>query len=236
LFANYSRSYQAPDIDRFFSTTYPPPTFTPVTSFNGFIDPAKATNYNLGFNYISTRNKFKITAYYIDLKDEIYYYNHNGIRKNTNIDKSHKLGFDLYDKFVVNEKFNMILNYNYIQAIIDDEEESGDDYSDNKLPGVSDHNIKATINYMPNRYATISLTQVYRSEAYAANDFSNDFDQKQDAYRSTDISATYAKDNWEVFGKINNLFNQKNGLWIRDDVVYPVNFTTTALVGLKLKY
>jgi iron complex outermembrane receptor protein len=236
LFANYSKGYQAPDIDRFFSTIYPPPTYAPVISFNGFIDPAKSDNYNVGFNYITKQNKLKVTAYYIDLKDEIYYYNNNGVRKNTNIDKSHKLGLDLYDKYIINNEFNVVLNYNYVQAIIDDEKEGGDDYSGNTLPGVSDHNIKATLSYMPNQYATISLTQVYRTEAYAAEDFNNDFDQKQDAYNSTDISATYAKDNWEVFGKINNLFNQKNGLWIKDDVVYPVNFTTTALVGLKLKY
>jgi iron complex outermembrane receptor protein len=53
---------------------------------------------------------------------------------------------------------------------------------------------------------------------------------------TTDISATYAKKTWEVFAKINNLFNQKNGLWIKDDAIYPVNFTTTAIAGFKLKY
>ena len=47
---------------------------------------------------------------------------------------------------------------------------------------------------------------------------------------------TYAKKNWEIFAKINNLFNQNNGLWIRDDAIYPVNFTTTAIAGFKLKY
>jgi len=231
LFVNYSKSYQSPDIDRFFITPWGLPT-----QFNGFINPAKVNNYTVGYNYITKQNKLKASLYYADLKDEIYYYNNNGVRKNTNIDKSHKYGFDLYDKYIINKEFNIMLNYNYVQAIIDDEKENGDDYSGNKLPGVSDHNAKATLSYLPTQYATISLTQVYRSETYAAQDFDNDFDQKQDAYNSTDISATYAKDNWEIFGKINNLFNQKNGLWIKDDAIYPVNFTTTAYVGLKLKY
>ena len=231
LFVNYSKSYQAPDIDRFFSTPWGQPTV-----FNGFIDPSKANNYNIGYNYITKQNKLKVSAYYIDLKDEIYYYNHNGVSKNTNIDKSHKYGLDLYDKYIINQQFNVMLNYNYVQAIIDDEEENGDDYSGNKLPGVSDHNIKATLSYLPTPHATISLTQVWRSEAYAANDFNNDFDQKQDAYNSTDISATYATKGWEIFAKVNNLFNQKNGLWISDDKIYPVNFTTTAMAGFKLKY
>ena len=236
LFINYSKGYQSPDIDRFFSTTYPPPTFAPVVSFNGFIDPMKTNNYTLGYSYITKQNKLKLSLYYINLKNEIYYYDNGVVSKNTNIDKSHKYGLDLYDKYIINKEFNVMLNYNYVQAIIDDEKENGDDYDGNKLPGVSDHNVKATISYLPTSHATISLTQIWRSEAYAANDFNNDFDQKQDAYNSTDISATYAKNNWEIFGKINNLFNQKNGLWIKDDTIYPVNFTTTAYVGLKLKY
>ncbi len=53
---------------------------------------------------------------------------------------------------------------------------------------------------------------------------------------TTDISITYAKKSWEVFAKINNIFNQSNGLWIKDDNIYPINFTTTAIAGFTLKY
>jgi iron complex outermembrane receptor protein len=172
--------------------------------------------------------------YFIDLEDEIYY---NALSfKNTNLDKSYKYGIDLYDKYIINPEFNIAINYNYVQAIIDKEKEGTADYSGNKLPGVSNHNIKATLGYTPNKFATLVLTQIYRSEAYAAEDFNNNFSQKQDAYMSTDISATYAKKSWEVFAKINNLFNQSNGLWIKDDAIYPVNFATTAIAGFKLKY
>ncbi|MDA3907875.1 MAG: TonB-dependent receptor [Sulfurimonas sp.] len=229
IFTNYSHSFQAPDIDRFFSSGV----------FNGFIDPAKVDTFSLGYNNISKNNKFKISAYYATLKNEIYYYKDPaGISsaKNTNIDKSYKYGIDLYDKYIISPEFSLALNYNYVQAIIDKEKEGSDDYSGNKLPGVSDHNAKATLGYTPNKFSTIALTQIYRSEAYAANDFNNNLSQKQGAYMTTDISATYAKKTWEVFAKINNLFNQKNGLWIKDDAIYPVNFTTTAIAGFKLKY
>jgi iron complex outermembrane receptor protein len=226
LFANYSHSYETASLDRLFSF------FT--NTYTGYVKPAKANNYNIGYNNIYSNNKLKISLYYIDLKDEIYYDSFG--YKNRNLDKSHKYGLDFYDKYLINNQINIALNYNYVQAIIDKEKEGTDDYAGNKLPGVSDHNVKATLNYLPNQYATLSLTQVWRSEAYAANDFNNNFTQKQDAYNSTDIAATYAKDNWEVFAKINNLFNQKNGLWIKDDAIYPVNFTTTAMAGFKLKY
>ena len=233
LFVNYSHSYQAPDIDRFFTASAP----TWVTTFNGFLNPMQANNYTLGYNNIQSNNKLKIALFYIDLTDEIYLDKTSGGYNNTNIDKSHKYGLDLYDNYIINQMFNVAFSYNYVQAIIDKEKaDNGDSYNGKKLPGVSDHNIKATLNYLPNGHTTLSLTQVWRSEAYAAEDFGNNFSQKQDAYNSTDISATYAKDNWELFAKINNLFNQKNGLWIKDDAIYPVNFTTTAYAGLKLKF
>ncbi|UCN00440.1 TonB-dependent receptor [Sulfurimonas sp. SWIR-19] len=229
LFFNYAKGYQAPNIDRFFNYG---------GTFNQFIKPSKSNSYTLGYNKITTTNKLKLSIYYIGMNDEIYYYADPTYvnSKNTNIDKSHKYGFDLYDKYLLSKKFNVIFNYNYVKAIIDDEIENGEDYSGNELPGVSNHNIKATLNYLPNEHTTIALTEVYRSSAYAANDFNNNFAQKQEAYTSTDLSCTYAKKDYEIFVKINNLFNQKNGLWIRDDAIYPVNFTTTAIFGFNLKY
>ena len=237
IFVNYTHAYQAPIIDNFFKTDY---SNWPIISkqFNSFIDPMKSDSFTLGYNNINSRNKLKLSIYYIDLKDEIYYYKDPaGINsKNTNIDRSHKYGLDVYDKFLISQHFNLTVNYNYVQAIIDEEKQNGDDYSGNSLPGVSEHNMKLTFSYLPSKHSNISITEVYRSEAYAANDFNNNFSQKQDAYNATDISATYAKDNWEIFAKINNLFDQSNGLWIQDDSIYPVNFARTAIAGFKLKY
>ncbi len=235
VFLNCTHSFLSPDIDRFFDYG---------GTFNDFISPAKVDTYSIGYNNITKSNKFKISLYYADLKDEIYYYKDTinfwpapSLSVNTNIDKSYKYGIDLYDKFIFSPEFSLALNYNFVQAIIDKEKgRNGEDYSGKHLPGVSDHNAKATLGYTPNKATTIYLTQIYRSEAYAVDDFNNNFSQKQDAFMSTDISITYAKESWEVFAKINNLFNQKNGLWVKDDAIYPVNFTTTALAGFKLKY
>ncbi|OHE19331.1 MAG: TonB-dependent receptor, partial [Sulfurimonas sp. RIFOXYD2_FULL_37_8] len=233
VFLNYAHAYQAPDIDRFFNKDW-----LGNVSFNGFIDPMKTDSFTLGYNNITSKNKFKISLFYIDLEDEIYYYADPSYisSKNTNIDKSHKYGFDVYDKFIISEIFNLALNYNYVKAKIDEEMQNGENYAGKNLPGVSNHNAKATLSYLPTSNIAFALTQSYRSKAYAANDFENNFAQKQDAYTSTDISATYTKDTLELFAKINNLFNQKNGLWVEDNAIYPVDFTTTAMAGLKLKF
>jgi len=232
MFFNYAHAYESPDIDRFFDKD-----FLGVVSFNGFINPAKSDSFTLGYNNITNTNKLKLSAYYIKLKDEIYYYSDPAFiaSKNTNIDKSHKWGFDIYDKFSFG-KFNAMLNYNFVVAKIDDEVENGEKFSSKTLPGVSKHNIKATLEYEVLADTHLSFTQIYRSKAYAFNDFSNSFAQKQKRYTSSNVALRYLKDNYEVFAKVDNIFGKKNGLWTQDDAIYPTNYTTTALAGVKVRF
>lgn len=232
LFVNYAHSYQSPDIDRFFNRDW-----SGTVTFNGFIKPAKADSITLGYNAITNTNKLKVSLFYIDMSDEIYYYADPSFisSKNTNIDKSYKYGVDIYDKYLISNDLSFMLNYNFVEAKIDKEAQNGEDFSGNDLPGVSNHNIKATLSYNLNPNTAMAFTQVYRSKAYALDDFGNSFSQKQSDFRSTDVSLTYAKSNYEFFAKINNLFNQKNALWVSDDALYPINYTTTAIAGLKIK-
>ncbi len=233
IFINYTHAYQTPNIDDFFG-------FNNITYQQFFIGsslkPMMTDNYTLGFNNFQQNNIFKISTYYISLHNELFYYNSITYGKNTNIDKSHKYGVDFYDKYIINNHFNIILVYNYTQAIIDKQKLSSANYANKHLPEVSNNSIKVTLSYVPNPHATFRVTQIHRSATYASDDFNNDFIQRQAPYNSTNISFTYTRKKWEVFAKIKNLFNQKNGLWIKNNTIYPVNFTTTALVGLKLKF
>ena len=147
VFLNYAHSYQSPVVDMFFATVYAPPTYAPVTSFNSFIKPMKADSVTLGLNQIQADNKLKVSIYYVSLNDEIYLYKNLGnpydFGTNTNIDKSSKYGLDFYDKYLVSDEFNVAINYNYVQAIIDEEKGlNGEDYAGNSLPGVSAHNAR----------------------------------------------------------------------------------------------
>lgn len=230
VFAGYSHSFESSSLDRLFNWS--------TGAFTGYVKPSQAHNYSAGINVMSANNKLKISVFYTDLKDEIYYYSDPAWidSKNTNIDKSHKYGLDVYDRWLVNDMVGVTLNYSYVSAKIDDEKENANDYSGKDLPGVSPHNAKVTLEYRPLKGLNIALTQIYRSKAYAANDFNNDFEQKQSAYKSTDLSVAYTKENLELFAKINNLFDKSNGLWVQDDTIYPVNFTTTASAGFKLRF
>ena len=226
VFANYNRSYQAPDIDRFFNWG---------GTFNGFIEPAKVNNYTVGYNNIQKNNKFKLALFRANLKNEIYYYNLNYANKNTNIDESHKYGLELFDKYLINDNLYISANYSYIIAKIDKENEGNGAYNGKDLPGVSKHNITVNLGYDINNINTV-LSHTYRNSAYAANDFANNFSQKQEAYNSTDLGTSYTYQNVELFAKIQNLFDEDNGLWIEDDTIYPVNFERTYYAGMKVKF
>ncbi|MBF7065191.1 TonB-dependent receptor [Aliarcobacter butzleri] len=233
IFANYNRSFQAPDIDRFFYKDW-----SNNVSFNGFIEPAKVHNYTIGYNNIQKNNKLKISLFRSELKNEIYY--EPTSYKNTNIDESHKYGIEIFDKFNINENLYTSINYSYIIAKIDKENEANGAYDGKKLPGVSKHNATVNLGYEINKINTV-LSHTYRSSTYAANDFENNFNEKQEHYHSTDLAVSYTYQNIELFGKVQNIFDRKNGLWVANnwgsnDTVYPINFETTFFAGMKVNF
>lgn len=236
IFANYNKAFQAPDVDRFFATSYDD-NWNSVTNFNSFINPAISKTLNIGFNDFRSSNKLKLTVFKTDLTDEIYYYKTGTWSgRNTNIDKSNKYGIELFNKYLINENLYTSLNYSYVVAKIDTENEASGAYNNKNLPGVSKHNTTVNLGANIGHFASV-LSHTYRSEAYAGEDLTNTFAQKQEAYNSTDVSFEYkATKSIEIFGKIQNLFDNKNGLWIRNDAIYPVNYYRNYYAGVKVNF
>src|SRR5690554_2828194 len=230
VFANLNQGFQAPDIERFFG--FDPNDWSVI--FNDFIKPAKSKTLNIGLNHVTERNKLKVTSYYSKLKNEIYMVPATFV--NTNIDKSHKYGLEVQDSFQVTPELLTRINYAWTRAKIDKEDEGSGAYNGKNLPGVSEHSITAGIDYRVVQDGTLTLTQNWRSRAYAQEDFENKFKQKQKAYNTTDLGYAHKIDNFTLFAQVNNVFNRKNGLWLRDDVIYPVNFTRTWYAGVRASF
>jgi iron complex outermembrane receptor protein len=235
IFVNINRSFQTPDIDMFF--TYPAPSYT--KTFNHFLKTTISKNINIGYNKITSNNKFKTTLFYSKLNNEIYLYKDTGssyFGDNENIDKSKKYGLEIFNRYKINKNLSTTLNYNYIIAKIIEEDSENGEYNGNYMPDVSKHNLTLSLDYQYLDYHTI-LNHKYRSEAYASEDFKNDNTQKTKAYHNTNLSVIYNIDkNKELFVKINNLFDKKNGIWLRDDVIRPVDFERKYTVGLNAKF
>lgn len=226
VFANYNSAFQAPDVDRFFVWG---------GGFNAFIDPARVRTLNVGFNHVTASNRLKVTAFHAKLRDEIYY-NANTFT-NTNIDRSHKYGLEVQDTWRINKRFTASVNYAWTRAIIDRENDGGGAFNGKNLPGVSRHSAVVSLNAKVGENGNLNLSHSWRSKAYASNDFDNNNAQKTRAYHSTDLSYRHrvARD-VELFASVANLFDRENGLWVRDDAIYPVDFTRTWRVGARVSF
>lgn len=223
IFANYNHAFQAPDIDRFFNFG---------GSFNAFIDPAIAKTINIGINHSQGDNHLKLTLFRANVENEIYFDSATFI--NTNIDRSHKYGLEIQNNHNFGMKLTASINYAYTRAIIDSEDSGAGSYDGKNVPGVSNHTATITVGYRPSAKSSYNINHSYRSEAYAANDFTNSFTQKQRAYNSTDLGYSYQMKRVRLSAKIANIFKYSNGIGIRDDVIYPVNFTRNIELGIKV--
>ena len=234
VFANLNQGFQAPDIDRFFTQLYDSSWNFIGTGFNGFIKPAESRTVNLGLNHLHSRNKLKAVIFYTDLTDEIYY--NPQTFSNTNIDESHKYGAELQNQYQASEQLAVRLNYSWTRAIIDREDSGTGAFNGKDLPGVSEHSATLGVNYQASERGSFSINQIWRSKALAAEDFANNFKQKQKAFNSTDISYQHQFGKLSAYVQVQNLFDQSNGLWIRDDAIYPVNFTRTWYAGIRAEF
>ncbi len=230
IFTNYNIAYQAPDVDRF---------FTGSGNFNGFIEPAKIKTLNIGANYYDSNFSTKLSIFKSKLKNEIYYFDDAGFSNdvNTNIDKSYKYGFDLEHKHKLNNKINLNLNYVYTIAKISKETQNDINFDGNYLPGVGKHNTTIALSYKPNNKILSSISHKYIAKSYNATDFDNNDKQKQKAYKSTDVTLFYQYSKKMTFLlSVNNLFEKNNGLWIRDDAIYPINFSRNISLGISYDF
>lgn len=233
LFANYNRSFESPNIDRLF--TYNFSTF--VYEFNGFIKPMKVNNYNLGYTYTGYPNKLKLTFFYADVKDEIYFNALPWPGSNTNLDKTRKYGFELEDKYNIHYNLFTKLNYSFVDTKIR-KNSSNPAIEGNEIPGVPKHNIKITLGYRPDYKTTLLLTHIYRSKAYAMSDFDKSYG-KMKSYNSTNLTLSYKVKRFNLFAKINNVFDKKNALFADNGSalgVYPTNYERTFLFGVSVKF
>jgi iron complex outermembrane receptor protein len=240
VFTNYNHAFQAPLIDRFFISASWPAT---GQVFNGFVKPSKSKNINVGLNHLTNNSKTKLTLYRSNVTDEMFLCKSNAASdcgtfgENLNLDKSHKQGLELQNKYVFSPKWSTDLNYAYTIAKIDSDDKGNGALNGKTNPMTSKHNISASVIYSFNDNANMMLTQKYRSKAFAEEDYANLFTKKQPEYNSTNFNFSYSPNEDLKFNfDIENLFKNSYGTRLRDDVIYPGNSTRNIKAGLTYKF
>ena len=243
IFTNYNHSFQAPLIDRFFVSAQFPAT---GQIWNSLVRPSKSRNFNVGLNHLSANSKTKLTLYRSNVTDEMFLCKPNaasdctrnfGMGENLNLDKSHKQGLELQNKYVYSPNWSTDLNYAYTIAKIDSDDKGNGALNGKTNPMTSKHNISASVIYSFNDNANMMLTQKYRSKAFAEEDYANIFTKKQPEYNSTNFNFSYSPNGDLKFNfDIENLFKNSYGTRLRDDVIYPGNSTRNIKAGLTYKF
>ena len=238
IFTNYNQAFQAPLIDRFFIYDY-----TNGQKFNGFMNPSKSRTFNVGLNYLTGNSKTKVTLYRSNVKDEMFLCKQASASDcgqygdNLNLDKSHKQGLELQNKYIISPKWATNLNYAYTDAKIDSDDKGNGALNGKTNPMTSKHNISASVIYSFNDNANMMLTQKYRSKAFAEEDYANAFTKKQKEYNSTNFNFSYdANDDLSFTFDVENLFKNSYGTRLRDNVIYPGNSTRNIKAGLSYKF
>ncbi|MDC0946321.1 TonB-dependent receptor plug domain-containing protein [Nitrospinaceae bacterium] len=228
VFSNYNYAFQTINIDALFGSD---------GTFNGFIDPTKSKTLNIGLNHRTSNNKLAITVYGSKLENELFLQPVSPFR-NTNLDKTTKYGLEIQNKHSFNQSISAFINYNYTKAIIDEEDLSrcNDKCEGNDLPGVSAHNVTFGLHYNPTQQSKVIITQRYRSESFAFEDFGNNFNQKQKAYYTTNLAFHYNYKSVQLIAKVDNLFERSHGSWLRDNVVTPFNYTRNWSLGANIAF
>ena len=240
IFTNYNHAFQAPLIDRFFiSATWP----ATGQVFNGFVRPSKSRTFNIGLNHLTDNSKTKLTLYRSNIKDEMFLCKSNAASDcglygdNLNLDKSHKQGLELQNKYVFSTKWSTDFNYAYTDAKIDSDDKGAGALNGKTNPMTSKHNISASVIYSLSNKTNMTLTQKYRSEAFAEEDYANIFTKKQPEYNSTNFNFSYnPNDDLSFSFDVENLFENSYGTRLRDDVIYPGNSTRNIKAGLTYKF
>lgn len=225
-FVNYNSAFHAPDVDRFFVWG---------GGFNAFIAPAQARTLTVGLNRVDEKHRLKFALFHSRLRDEIYY--NAATWTNTNLDRSRKYGLEAQGTWLIDDRFTASLNYQWTRATIVRDSSGGGAYNGKDLPGVSRHALTASVNVRTGEHGSLNIAHAWRSKAFAANDFSNNFSQKQRPYHSTDVSYRHrVRDELTLFASVDNVFARKNGVWVRDNAIYPFDFSRTWRVGANLTF
>ena len=219
------------------------------SSFSGLDTSLKqqtGEQYEIGVKHnFDNKAIVSVTPYIIDTDNEIFFDPTNGFfGSNSNYDKIRRSGVEVGSRFDFKEFFENLAffeemeyyaNYTYQKPELQEGNNDG-----KEVPFVPHHQASTgiVVKFLKNFH--VSLLGRYVGSRFAINDTGNQL-PKAKPYFVTDFHIAFKKKNYEIFMKINNLFDEKyetyhatnNALTVRD--VYPapeMNF----LWGVNVEY
>ncbi len=166
------------------------------------IDPQTSKHADIGLNYESETIAGTLSAYYMDLENEIHF--NPATFTNLNLDPTERKGVEITVELKPLTNFSINGNYAYLESTFDEGTFKG-----NEVPLVPNHTASLFADWEMNQYFSLSTTWRYIGKKRFDNDQTNDFGQEIPAYDMWDLKLTGDYQSWSGSFSINNVFDEK---------------------------
>jgi outer membrane receptor protein involved in Fe transport len=187
LFASFATSFRVPNVDEY-------------ALAEDDLEPQEGNHLDLGLRqWYKDLVEYSATFFYFEIEDEIFFDADARVNRNFE-DTTRRTGVELTLKLYPLKSLYLWGNYTYNNA-----EFKG---TNNKVPLVPEHLANFGIEWRPFDPLLVSFLGSFVDEKFDGNDQDNETFEKIDAYQVFDIKATYTYKWLQVFGGINNLFDE----------------------------
>ena len=217
--ANAGLSYAWAERQRVYANVanaFESPTFTEFADpagnggFNSELDPQKAVQYEIGAKgEIGTRTRYQISAFWIDVRDELVVFNDDGRRDfYQNSGKSRRQGLEAKLEYAVNDELSAmaaytLADYEY-REFVDD---GGVDYAGNAIPGLPEERLFAEVAWRDSDFGYATLDMRYAGSFYADNANTAKIDNAWIFNGRVGKTIDAGDDNLTVYFGIDNMFD-----------------------------
>ncbi|ERJ18686.1 Putative outer membrane receptor for iron transport protein [Salinisphaera shabanensis E1L3A] len=218
--ANAGLSYAWAERQRVYANVanaFESPTFTEFADpagnggFNSELDPQKAVQYEIGAKgEIGNRTRYQISAFWIDVRDELVVFNDDGRRDfYQNSGKSRRQGLEAKLEYAVNDELSAmaaytLADYEY-REFVDD---GGVDYAGNAIPGLPEERLFAEVAWRDSDVGYATLDMRYAGSFYADNANTAKIDNAWIFNGRVGKTIDAGDDNLTVYFGIDNMFDE----------------------------
>ncbi len=241
VYATYSHSYRYPTTEEWYATIVDYGA-GPTGGLNLNLTPQEGNNYEIGIK----ENSFKFLAvkaacYIMDLKHELYY-DPNTISSNSNsiYDRTMHQGLELEGHLYMIDNLDIFTNYTYQKAFF-----AGGRYGGNEIPMVPNQKISSGFDYKFMDCIDVNYLINFVGPRRFISDQANVVPSMK-SFITHDVKFSYYKYDFEVYGAIYNIFNERyaeqgvlgynSTFTSRTDPGYYPSPGTNFVVGTKYKF
>lgn len=225
-YINYTLGFYAPELGRF--NQYNPQTQSSV--FNGFSAPTSSQSISAGYTMKSTGNMTDLSVHTTWIDNERF---DAGVYDDLLLSSTWHYGTSLFEQFYLSPSWYLLFSYQYekaeVRKAIDLPQSEG-----KEIPGVPNHYAKAAMGIKLFNIDTV-IGAYYHTDYYARDDRLN-LQPKVGDFQSMFLNLDYSYKKLALFLHIDNLFNDKSGLFLSQDAIIPTQVKRTVRFGGALRF